>query len=73
MSRLSELLLVEAVRDYSSTLASQEVGWLKGLADPFVGRALALIHHNVSKPWSAEALAKEVALWPREIRQNLFL
>jgi AraC-like DNA-binding protein/mannose-6-phosphate isomerase-like protein (cupin superfamily) len=62
MSRLSELLLVEAVRDYSSTLASQEVGWLKGLADPYVGRALALIHHNVSKPWSAEALAKEVAL-----------
>jgi AraC-like DNA-binding protein len=62
MSRLSELLLVEAVRDYSSTLGGQEAGWLKGLADPQVGRALALIHRNISLSWSAEALAKEVAL-----------
>jgi len=62
MSRLSELLLVEAVREYSSTLGNREAGWLKGLADPQVGRALALIHHNTSAPWSAEALAREVAL-----------
>jgi AraC-like DNA-binding protein len=62
MSRLSELLFVEAVRNYSSTLGDQQAGWLKGLADPHVGRALALIHHNTSAPWSAEALAREVAL-----------
>ena len=62
MSRLSELLFVEAVRNYSSTLGGQQAGWLKGLADPHVGRALALIHHNPSASWSAEALAREVAL-----------
>ena len=62
MSRLSELLLVEAVREYSSTLGDQETGWLKGFTDPQIGRALALIHHNTSAPWSAEALAKKVAL-----------
>jgi AraC-like DNA-binding protein len=76
MSRLSELLLVEAVRHYSSTLdastqdrskvgsstADAEAGWLKGLKDPHVGRALALIHQDVSVSWSGEALAKEVAL-----------
>jgi AraC-like DNA-binding protein len=62
MLRLSELLLVEAVRDYSSTLGGQEAGWLRGLADPQVGRALALIHRIISLSWSAEALAKEVAL-----------
>lgn len=62
MSRLSELLFVEAVRNYASTLGDQEAGWLKGLADPHVGRALALIHHDTSAPWSAEALAREVAL-----------
>lgn len=62
MSRLSELLFVEAVRNYSSTLGGQQAGWLKGLADPHVGRALALIHHNPSAPWSAGALAREVAL-----------
>jgi len=62
MSRLSEVLLVEAVREYSSTLADWEQGWLKGLSDPNIGRALALIHGDIAAAWSAETLAKEVAL-----------
>jgi AraC-like DNA-binding protein len=62
MSRLSETLLVEAVRHYSSTLPENDTGWLSGLKDPCVGRALTLIHRNIGKNWSAEALAKEVAL-----------
>ena len=59
---LSETLLIEAVRRYSSGLAEQEAGWLKGLKDPYIGRALALIHQKLSAAWSAEALASEVAL-----------
>ncbi len=62
MSRLSELLLVEAVRQYASTLAENEAGWLRGLRDPQVGRALALIHRDIGAPWSAETLAREVGL-----------
>lgn len=60
MSRLSEVLLVEAVRQYASTL--QETGWLNGLSDPYVGRALALIHHDIGGPWTADMLARRVAL-----------
>jgi AraC-like DNA-binding protein len=62
MTRVSESLLIEAVRHYSSTLHENDVGWLKGLKDPHIGHAIALIHQQVSAPWSAEALAKEVAL-----------
>ena len=62
MSRLSETLLVEAVRHYASTLADQSGSWLNGINDPQVGRALALIHHNIGAQWSAESLAKEVAM-----------
>jgi AraC-like DNA-binding protein len=62
LSRLSELLLVEAVRQYCTTLNGDEVGWLRGLKDPSVGRALALIHQNINAPWSADALAYEVAM-----------
>jgi AraC-like DNA-binding protein len=62
MSRLSEVLLVEAVREYISTLGDREQGWLKGLSDPYIGRALALIHGDIAAPWSAESLAKKVAL-----------
>ena len=62
MSRLSELLFVEAVRNYASSLGDQHSGWLKGVKDPYVGRALALVHGNIAHPWTAEALASEVAL-----------
>ncbi|QIG50220.1 AraC family transcriptional regulator [Nordella sp. HKS 07] len=62
MSRLSELLFVEAVRVFSSELPEQESGWLRGLKDPYVGRALSLIHHNSDAPWTAVSLAKELAL-----------
>ena len=62
ITRLSESLLTEAVRQYASTLADEEVGWLKGVKDPHIGRALALIHHGLDAPWSAEGLAREVAL-----------
>lgn len=34
ITRLSESLLTEAVRQYSTTLAEEEVGWLRGLKDP---------------------------------------
>jgi len=62
LSRLSELLLVEAVRHHAASLPEAEAGWLKGLSDPHVGRALALIHQSISTPWSVERLAREVAL-----------
>jgi len=62
LSRLSELLLVEAVRRYVDRFGEQLKGWLKGLKDPNIGRALALIHQNIAASWTAEALAREVAM-----------
>jgi AraC-like DNA-binding protein len=62
MSRLSELLFVEAMRQYSVAFTDQDAGWLKGVADPQIGRALAAIHHNVGSPWTADSLAREVSM-----------
>jgi AraC-like DNA-binding protein len=62
MSRLSETLLVEAVRQYATTRASTDAGWLNGIKDPQIGRALALIHREIGTPLSTDALAREVAL-----------
>jgi AraC-like DNA-binding protein len=62
LSRLSELLFVEAMRQYSVTFTDREAGWLKGVSDPQIGRALAAIHHNTGSPWSALSLAREVSM-----------
>jgi AraC-like DNA-binding protein len=62
MCRLSELLFVEAVRRYAAALPAGQAGWLAGMRDFQVSRALALIHGKPNHPWTAEALAGEVAL-----------
>jgi AraC-like DNA-binding protein len=62
MSRLSEVLLVEAVREYIAMLGDRDQGWLKGLSDSNIGRALALIHGDIAASWSVDTLAKEVGL-----------
>lgn len=62
MSRLSELMFVEAVRSYAATLPPEQRGWLAGIRDPFVGRALALVHGSLDRRCTAESLARDVAL-----------
>ena len=62
MTRLSELMFVEAVRRYAATLPAEERGWLAGIRDRYVGKALALMHAKPDHPWTAESLACEVSL-----------
>ena len=62
LARLSELLFVEAVRIYVDGLPPEQSGWLAGLRDPHVGRALAVLHDRPAEPWTLDELAREVAL-----------
>lgn len=62
LAKLSELMFVEAVRGYLDSLPADRRGWLAGLKDPAVGRALALLHTELARPWTAEELAREVFL-----------
>jgi hypothetical protein len=48
-AKLSEVLFVEAVRRYTQQLPAGETGWLAGLRDQPVARALALMHGNISR------------------------
>ncbi|MGE0286364.1 MAG: AraC family transcriptional regulator [Bradyrhizobium sp.] len=62
MTRLSETLLIEAIRQFAATPGTGQHGWLNGLSDPRIGRSLALMHRDVGANWSAEVLAKEVGM-----------
>lgn len=62
LAKLSELLFVEAVRRYAEQLGPGETGWLAGLRDPHVARALALFHRDITRCWTMDELGREVGL-----------
>src|SRR5215471_16775345 len=62
IAKLSELLFVEAVSHYIAGLPEDRKGWLAGLRDPQIGKALGLMHATPARDWSAEALAEEVGM-----------
>jgi AraC-like DNA-binding protein len=62
LGKVSELLFIETVRRYTETLPDEQTGWLAGLRDPHVARALALIHGDVARAWSVDDLGREAGL-----------
>jgi AraC-like DNA-binding protein len=62
LAKLSELMFVEALRRYVENLPPQGKGWLAGVRDAQIGRALALLHGDPGRAWTVEELAREVAL-----------
>lgn len=60
-ARLAELLFVEALARYIQANPGG-TGWLAGLNDRYVGRALALVHGRPSEPWTVEKLGRQVGL-----------
>ncbi len=62
LGRLSEMLFVDVVRRYLEALPPDRLGWLAGLREPFVGRALTALHRDPARAWTLERLAHEVGL-----------
>ena len=62
LAKVSELLFVEAVRRHAASLPEGQTGWFSGLRDPYVARALALLHREVARRWTVDDLGREVGL-----------
>jgi AraC-like DNA-binding protein len=60
--RLSELMFVEVIRRYLASVLPEQTGWLAGLHDEFVGRAIGLLHERPAHGWTLDDLAAEVGL-----------
>jgi len=62
LERLSEMMFVDAIRRHVEQLPPETTGWLAGLRDRYVGRALALLHERPAAPWTIEDLSSQVGL-----------
>ncbi|MBM7804319.1 AraC-like DNA-binding protein [Geodermatophilus bullaregiensis] len=60
MARLSDAVVTRALRHHLQT--ADEPGWLRGLHDPHVARALAAVHADLAAPWTVAALARVAGL-----------
>ena len=62
LSKLSELVFIEALRMYIAQLPAEQTGWLAGARDSEIGKSLALMHREPARPWTLAELAKEVGI-----------
>jgi AraC family transcriptional regulator, alkane utilization regulator len=62
LAKLAELMFVQAIRRYVETLPPERRGWLAGVRDPQIGRALALLHGKPGEAWSVNQLGRQVGL-----------
>ena len=62
MSRLTELLFVEVLRQHVAQLSERELGWLAALRDRGIGHSLSLIHEQPAHPWTVDELARRAAM-----------
>lgn len=62
LERMAEMLFVESLRRYVDSLPAGETGWLAGLRDAAVGRALAVLHDRPGEAWTLERLGEAAAV-----------
>jgi AraC-like DNA-binding protein len=62
ITRLADILVIQAVRAWIETDPAAQAGWLGALQHPQIGRALALIHEDPARDWSVATLAHELAM-----------
>ena len=62
LTKLSELMFIDVVRRHLEKLPAEQAGWLAGLRDPLVGKALSVLHAKPAYDWTLEELAKQAGL-----------
>jgi len=62
ITRVSDILVVQAIRHWLENDPLAKTGWLGALNDEQIGRAIALIHRQPTELWSVELLAEKVGM-----------
>ncbi len=62
ITRLADILVIQAIRTWIETDPAAQTGWLGALADPQIGSAISLIHRDPAREWTLATLADELAM-----------
>jgi AraC-like DNA-binding protein len=62
ITRLADIVVIQAIRSWIATDDAARTGWLGALRDPRIGRAIALVHQHPERDWTLAALARSVGM-----------
>lgn len=62
ITRLGDIVVIQAIRSWIETDPAAQKGWLGALQDDQIGRAISLIHRDPSWAWTVASLADELAM-----------
>lgn len=62
ITRVSDILVVQAIRYWLETDPRARTGWLGALHDARIGKAIALVHRRPTHGWTVENLAAAVGM-----------
>jgi AraC-like DNA-binding protein len=62
ITRLADILVIQAIRAWIDRDPSAQHGWLGALQDPQLGRAVARVHRDPAHPWTLASLAAEAGM-----------
>lgn len=62
ITRLSDILVIQAIRSWIAQDPAGQRGWLGALQDRQIGRALAVVHRDPARAWSVSSLAAEAVM-----------
>ena len=62
ITRLADILVIQAIRAWIEQDSAGQTGWLGALKDKQIGHAIALIHRDPARAWTLASLAAEVAM-----------
>lgn len=62
VTRLGDILVIQAIRVWLDRDPGARTGWLGALRDPQIGRALALVHREPGRDWTVASMAAHAAM-----------
>lgn len=58
ITRLADVVVIEAIRTWINSAAEADPGWVKAVRDKQIGQALIAIHRRPADDWTVESLAR---------------
>ncbi len=62
ISRLCDIVVIQAIRDWTSSAEAGGSPWLRAMSDSQLGPALAALHADPAAPWTISTLAAQAAM-----------